>query len=168
MSYEPSVTKEVCRILRDGQTFVDVGANIGWYTLLGASIVGEKGKVLAIEPEPENFKLLASSICFNQFANVSAVEACVSDNSNMETLYLHAAVSHSTLSKSTRSIEVPASTLDELATEYALENIDLLKIDVEGAEAKVLNGALKLIEGRKIKQIICEWNHKVWQQNSHV
>lgn len=166
-SYEPEITAEVCKTLKNEDTFIDVGANIGWYTLLAARLVGPKGRVLAIEPEPENYRFLRQSIELNGFKNVTTLMLCASNESTTATLHIREPVSHSLeIGEGGSTMAVRTRTLDEIVGMCGLQSIDLCKIDVEGAEPKVLEGSTGLIQGRRIKRIICEWDKKRWTGKS--
>ena len=164
--YEPEVTALLKKILKKDAIVVDVGANIGWYTLLAAKTVGVNGKVIAFEPAPENYRLLKKSIKINNFNNVIAYRLCVSNISGTNKLYLGTQNlgGHSLKTKSgNNSIDVKTTTLDTTLKELHVENVDLLKIDVEGAEPEVIEGCLHYLSNRKIKNIFLEWNAHFWE-----
>ena len=77
--YEPEVSSVVRRVLRPGQTFVDIGANIGWFSLLAASLVGPAGKVVAVEPNPWNVALLGQSVKENGFDNIEILAVALAE-----------------------------------------------------------------------------------------
>ena len=168
-SYEPEVTAEVCKTLKTCDTFVDVGANIGWYTLLGARLVGPRGRVLSIEPEPENYRFLSQSVVLNSLGNVVTLMVGASNESGTATLHVREPVSHSLdLEEEGPSVLVHTRTLDEIAETQVLSSIDLCKIDEEGAEPRVLEGSFRLIKSGSIKRIICEWDRKRWIGKSDI
>ena len=76
------------KYLKSGMTVLDLGANVGFYTMLSRSIVGENGRVFAFEPSQRNANLIRASIEENSFTNVKVVEAAVSDKIGISTLYL--------------------------------------------------------------------------------
>jgi FkbM family methyltransferase len=165
--YEPAETSLIQKILRPNMTFVDVGANIGWYTLLAASKVGVKGRVISFEPEPLNNALLKQSIALNNFQNVILMQKCLSNCNGTTKLYLAGQNfgAHSIVRQtSTRptDIDVETQKLDDVLTEIGINNVDILKIDVEGAEALVLEGSQQTIY-RGVKHILFEWNLDEWQ-----
>ncbi len=137
-------------VLRPGMTFVDVGANIGLYSILAAKLVGATGTVLAIEPSPRERSALLGHLSRNGLSNVRVRSEAVSDEAGTTRLHLtdqywggqntmgspvHRGV------EIVNSVEVDTATLDRLVLEEALGRIDCIKIDVEGAEAKVLRGS---------------------------
>jgi len=136
-----------------GSTFVDVGANIGWYTLIGSKMVGLTGKVVAIEPEPKNFVLLQKNVKDNNLTNAIMINAALSDINGYEWLNLSSLpTEHSIMStSSSHNIRVPSERLDDLLNKLKISHVDFLKIDVEDAEMRVLRGAKKtLTQGPQI------------------
>jgi FkbM family methyltransferase len=163
--YEPEETELLRKIVRKGAVVVDVGANIGWYTLLSAHLAGKTGKIVAFEPEPSSFSLLKQSVKRNGFDNVFLFNNCVSNIEGERKLWLskgnlgrHSIVS----SAGTEAIDVEAVTLDICLSKLEIQIVDLLKIDVEGVEPEVLEGALNYLLSSKIKNIFLEWNCKAW------
>ena len=148
---EAPVLKVIDEILRPGDTFVDVGANFGLHTLLGASKVGKGGQVIAIEPVPANIALLRKNIRLNGMTDrVRLVERAVTDKAG-ERLMLHGVADGvavaATLRKSeatAASVEVATTTLDECLRGVE-QHVRLVKIDVEGAEHLVIRGGLQLL-----------------------
>ncbi len=154
----------------DQGVFVDVGANIGKYTVMVARKLGSRGKVVAIEPEPENFRLLQKNIELNGLTNVIPVRLACFEKNGPANLYIDSANpgGHSimtsdampmghTIHDDNKSIEVDGDTLDHILQEFALGPISLIKIDVEGAEARVLAGATSTLE-RRPKLIFEAWD----------
>lgn len=129
------------KVLRPGQIYVDVGANIGTLALSAASIVGSRGKVIAIEPHPVTFKYLNENVHLNKFSNVNLINSAVGANKgSIQFSNIKASDDQNkVLSQHSDGIEVRIDTLDNLLG--AKTNIDLLKIDVEGYEKFVLEGA---------------------------
>jgi len=142
-----------------GSVVVDVGAYIGRYALVAA----RKGaKVIAIEPDPANFSLLESNIRLNGLLNVTTLRVAVSNRGGTLPLYVAAGSSRSmssletdwTKHTATPDIEVKCETLDRVVESLGLERIDWLKIDVEGHEVPVLEGARRAL--RKVDHLILE------------
>ena len=143
-AYQPHLTGLFQKILAPGMTFVDVGANIGYFSLLAARIVGETGAVVAIEPGERNGVLLQRSLARNRLRNVRLHPYAVSDR--RETLVYLPQGSNGTVTGLGGDGDVPsggrlvpATTLDDLLA--GLDRVDVIKIDVEGAEGRVLRGA---------------------------
>lgn len=145
--YEPDVTAVVRRDLEPGNTFVDIGANVGWFSLLGASLVGPGGRVVAVEPNPSNVALLTKSAGENGFANLEVLTVALSDRSSAVALETDGSngrivpIEGPPQSPVRASWVVAAQPLDELLATMALSRVDLVKLDVEGAEPLVLRGA---------------------------
>lgn len=135
---------EVSRFLAEtnGQLFVDVGANIGRYTILLAS---RYLRVISVEPEPNNMFALKGNVQEAGLSNVSFIQCAVSDMNHTVNLYIgpHSG-GHTIISPYKQSINVTARTLASLLSNQ--KSIDLVKVDVEGAEWKVLAGAAAIME----------------------
>ena len=147
--WERTETEWFLRSLRPGDVVVDVGANIGYYTLLAAQKVGESGKVFAFEPDPSNFSLLQDNVKLNGFSNVVLERKAVSDAPGVLRLYTSESNTgdHRIFNPEgeERSFEeVPAVTLDGYF-EGREESVDFVKIDTQGAEGKILAGMPRLV-----------------------
>ena len=142
--YEKAETKFFQTACREGMTFLDVGANIGYYTALAARAVGPNGKIIALEPDPESFKYLEQTIAANGTENVQAFPVAASDASATLPLYISAdnrGDNRLYAPGETRpQVEVKAVATDALLAENKIEIIDLIKIDVQGYEPKVIAG----------------------------
>lgn len=142
-SYENYETTIFKSLIKKGMTVVDVGANIGYYMLLAASLVGREGRVFAFEPEPNNFSMLKKNVEINRFKNIILVRKGVSNKNDTTRLFLNkkSKASHSIYSKidSDRSIGIELIRLDNFFRSKE-NSIDAIKIDVEGAEPKVWGG----------------------------
>jgi FkbM family methyltransferase len=86
-TWEPNITHVISGILQEGDVFVDVGANIGYHSLLGSKLVGSTGSVVAIEPVPDTFAMLLDNLRLNSCSNVRAVNVAVSDCPHKMPLY---------------------------------------------------------------------------------
>jgi FkbM family methyltransferase len=155
-SYEPNVTWAFNELVRPGQTVIDVGANIGFFTMLSASRVGPEGHVLAIEPNPANVRLVEASRRANAFEHVLVLQAAASDRLGLLCLYpIHSNGMtdelKGDLADIVNSFTVPCVEIDRVAP--ADRKISLIKIDIEGAEGLALRGALKTIDRDRPKVI---------------
>jgi FkbM family methyltransferase len=165
-TFEPQETSSVSRYLRPGMTFVDVGANVGYYTALAAKkVAGGGGRVVAFEPSPYAFERLGRMVQANRLEHVTVVNAGLSDSSGKTKIYLGAGSdNHSptmVAHEGANATDVRIVTLDEEAERLGLKHLDLIKIDVEGHEPKVLAGAQRLLRERRIQAVLCEFN-QVW------
>lgn len=129
----------------------DIGANVGFYTLLSSALVGSKGKVFAFEPSRRNLRYLRRHLSINNIKNVRIYDVAVSDSSGEISFDDTKGSSQGKISKSGK-IKVNSVSLDEFFAQGELLPPDYLKIDVEGAEALVLKGAMDLL--RKYHPII--------------
>ena len=158
--YEPDVTAFLHRIVKPGDRLVDVGANIGYFTVLMAKLAGPHGKVMAFEPEPSNFDLLTTNVRCNGYANVELRRAAVSDLAGETTLFLSEENpgDHRLGVDTDRSrLIVPACTLDvELAGSW--RPLRLVKIDTQGSEFAVLRGAARLLSESQHLTIVLEYS----------
>lgn len=159
--YEPSETAFVAATLKPGDVFLDIGANIGWFTILAASIVGPTGRVLAFEPRPNSCARLAMSVAENGYTNVEVAAVAVGDMPGRLTVaaLISARNPGGTWSLATTALdtglregherfEVDVVRIDDLA----LDRCDLIKIDIEGAEKPALTGAAETI--RRLRPLI--------------
>jgi FkbM family methyltransferase len=157
--------------LKPGMTFVDVGANIGYYTLLAARLVGSQGRVFAFEPCPENFQLLQRSVQANGHTNVTLVPKAVSDRSGPAILQLdrNSSGGHSLsgFRGGARSIAVETISLDEYFASYA-GSIDVVKTDTEGADPAVFRGMHGLLERNPSLVLFTEFYPRAMQGMGYV
>jgi FkbM family methyltransferase len=144
-AWEPNLTTWLMERLETGDVFVDVGANIGYYTLLAAQAVGERGAVIAIDASPGIFKLLERNVSINDVPNVRAVNAAVAEY--LGRLPVFRAPDTNTGETTTLPMkgyeleaEVAAAPLSYILTPEEFRRARLVKIDVEGAEWPVLRG----------------------------
>lgn len=139
-SYEPHVVARLQQLLRPGMVFVDVGANIGFFTQLAASIVGPSGRVLAIEPLDKNVQLILRSLARNRFTQVEVQACAVSDRDGIASMITHDATSNgqATVVDEPAAALAQARTLDEITRDLA--HIDVVKMDIEGFELAAWRG----------------------------
>jgi FkbM family methyltransferase len=145
-SWEPGATSSVRDFLRPGMTAVDVGANIGYFTLLFAQLVGPAGAVIAFEPTTWAFDKLSRNIALNAFPNIVAEQMALSDlPGERETRSDQTAFRASWPVSGTQGRRHPELVrfipLDLYVRRSGIQNVDLLKIDVDGYELRVVKGA---------------------------
>ena len=147
--------------LKTRMTFLDLGANVGFYTFLARSIIGEKGKVFAFEPYPRNAGLVKASIRENNYNNVTLVEAAVSDRNGKASLYLSPDESseNSLLELNFQNaITVDVVTLDDYFEKKVSDTkIDFIKMDIEGSEYRAFQGMSKLLSCNEGMTIMLEF-----------
>jgi len=164
--YEPHVSRTLRSILRSGDTFVDVGANIGVHVADAARVVGERGRVIAVEPNSENCRLLLLTLDRNGLRNVALVPAALSDDGEWTWFSTHIGSNGGVLTSDVEALTrgfgvvVPVRRLDDIAP----EGTRLIKIDVEGAEIPVLRSGLETIRRDRpsiIMEFSCEMVRRV-------
>lgn len=143
--YENRKQQKMRTILKKGGVFYDIGANVGFYTLFGSSLVGPEGKVYAFEPLPRNLKYLYCHLNLNKITNVKVFECAVSNQTGQAFFDESVEPSMGKIS-SIGKILVNMISLDELYNEGKIIAPDSMKIDVEGAEYWVLTGALRILK----------------------
>jgi FkbM family methyltransferase len=154
---EPGVTHLVRQKIKKGDTVLDLGAHIGYYTLIFAELVGETGKVFAFEPIPEFFELLKKNVEINGYENVILEQKAVSNVSGRIIIELDKNIN--TLSSHddpSRLIEVEAVRLDDYFERYT-KDIDFIKIDIEGAEGYALAGMTNVLARNENIKIVTEY-----------
>jgi len=149
--------------IQPGNNVLDIGANIGYFTLIFANLVSNTGKVFAFEPEPQNFSLLKQNIEINGYKNVVLENRIVSDRNGKTKLYLSEenAGMHRIYPShfcSEKFVQVEMLSLDDYFQSNEFNNkINFIKIDAEGSELGVLNGMTNLLESNKKVKIFLEF-----------
>jgi FkbM family methyltransferase len=160
---------------KEGDTVVDVGAHMGRYTITSSKSVGQHGRVIAVEAHPYNFRILYNNLRLNKLQNVSALNCAVYSKKARLKLYLpdeelgytmhHSLMTNYLVSKYSKeierkSMEVEADTLDNLLKVRGINEVNWIKIDVEGAEYEVLKGAKEILSASKDISILVEVHGK--------
>ena len=156
-SYEPFETALLSAEIRPGMTIVDVGANIGYYTLLFSKLTGDSGRVYAFEPEPQNFALLQENLSRNGRTNVVAFNQAASDRAGESFLFLstenHGDHQAYPSDDGRRKVRMTMTRLDDCIT----GPVDLVKMDIQGFEAHALSGMESIIAGSPRLTIFTEF-----------
>jgi FkbM family methyltransferase len=144
---------------KEGDTVIDIGAHIGRYTITSSKQVGNTGKVVAIEADPDNFQLLKRNITLNNLTNVLPLNYAVFSTRTRMKLYEQSASAkyNSLMLARTRTknyVEVNADTLDSILEENGVNQVNWIKIDVEGAEFEVLKGSNKTLSGEDVSLLV--------------
>jgi len=162
--YEPEVTNLLLSKLKQGMTFVDIGAFVGYYTLLGSKCVGSSGKVYSFEPHPVNYAYLLKNIKINRCSNVVAVNKAVSNFTGSGYLTIDKEADHHRVTfqpSYANTIEVQTITLDDFFASCENTQIDLIKMDIEGHEIFALQGMKEIVRKNPNLQLIMEFDpHK--------
>lgn len=162
--YKPFETDLLEKLLKKNMTVVNVGANIGYYTLIVANRVGPNGKVYAFEPEPKNFELLVRNIKKNGYKNILPIQIAISDKKGILKLFLdksnlgNHSLAEQNIAEKNGFVEVETNSLDNFFEEYNKDlKVDLILMDTQGAEGLILDGAKKIIGNNKLKIIMEFW-----------
>jgi FkbM family methyltransferase len=157
--YEPLTRRALAGRLQRGMTFLDVGAHVGYFTLLAARSVGPTGRVTAVEPATDNVKLLRQNVDRSGFANIVILEGAagathgvrdlnITDSSDSHSFYSH---------PSARAVSVQR--VEQIVLDDVIRgSVNVAKIDVEGAEIEVLRGMVRLIRDSRQLTLVVEWN----------
>lgn len=151
-------------LLPEGGTFLDVGANIGYFTILASNCVGPSGKVFAIEPNPQTFTLLQGHLSANGLANTHASMIALGDTTAPMRLYVPPASENRDYNVSCmpepgwNALDVPCQRLDDYLRDRGIGAVDLMKIDVEGAEPFVFRGGSAALAAGAVRCLISEFN----------
>ena len=163
-SWERGTTRLFEDIIQKGMVVLDVGANIGYFTLIAAKLVGEEGKVFAFEPEPYNFDLLARNLKLNGYHHVIPIQKAISDKNGRATLFLdktqwgqHSLSRGNVTNFSGNSVEVEVQTLDDFLKDFG-HRVDFAKIDVQGAESAVIQGMRQIIKNNKNLKLVVQFS----------
>jgi len=164
-SYERETRSFILQRLTEGDAFVDVGANIGVFTVSAALKVGAQGRVLAIEASPRVFPYLERNVQLNTLDNVTVANCAASDGTEEDVSFYEAPANKFGMGSlapqfSVKPTAVKTRTLDDLVREHGIERVAVLKVDVEGHEAGVFRGAERLLRGPHSPAIafeFCDW-----------
>ena len=178
--YEPRTTDYIRQHLREGGTFADVGANHGYFTILAAALVGERGRVFAFEPNPPVYEQLDQHVRLNDFGRrVVLVQQALSDTSQEGAPFFvsqfggNSVLSSLMPAASTlaigglspdRTILVRTGTFDRWLAASGVRRVDLVKIDTEGAEAHVVRGMSEALRDGRVGAVVCETR---WDSDAH-
>ena len=171
--HEPMILDFIsrCTNLQTKRLFMDVGANLGWYSLLLSRLGSSNIRIYSFEPDPCNFNLLQENLALNGVENVQTFQQGLSDKPGQQILHLYGPnnLGMHSLSRSRKhrdSISVPLTTLDEFCQRHGLESatVDLLKLDAEGHEGQILEGARKTLE--RVGSLILEFSPEFYDRNT--
>lgn len=164
--YEPPVTRLMQQHLPRGGTAIDLGANWGYFTLLAAAATGPAGAVFALEPDPRQFAALTANVAMNQMAHVAALQVAASAREGRVSLSgydegdTNRGVSRlADPAAGGRRFDVAATSVDALTS--GSPGVDVVKIDVEGAEDLVLEGMSRGLTARRYRAVILELHPEI-------
>lgn len=162
VNYEPEMTRTVTSILKEGDTFLDVGANEGYFSVLASRLVGETGQVISIEPQTRLQNVIFRNMLENQSFNIHVFQRAISDKENIVNLSLSPDMNTGSsgllqLTKyKTKTQLVPQMTLESFLSLLNISKVKLMKIDVEGFEYEAILGSRKVFEDNIIENIALE------------
>lgn len=170
-AYEPGTQFFFMRVLRKGDVFFDVGAHVGYFTMIAAAMVGDSGKVVSVEPIEENFRMLSRNIEVNNLPYVHAVRSVISgtdgdiefhhnlDNDGGHALWKPSLHPENKRSRDTPKAEIlPSMTMRALLEKFECDHIRAMKIDTEGAEKMILESGEDFFRGGGADFIVAEVN----------
>ena len=146
-----------------GHTFVDVGAHYGYYTLIAARLVGDKGRVVAFEPDPTSFAVLKKNVEHNGFQNVVLENLAASNAPGKVRLYLTASAMEDSVIDAGQAKEAIDVQAVRLTNDFANSprGLDVIKIDTEGAEAIILQGMQNILRKNRSLRLVIEYSPKL-------
>lgn len=159
-TYEREAQRVFVDVIREGDVVVDIGANVGFFTLLAAKLAGPRGAVYAFEPFPRNLDYLNRHVAANALANVHVLPVALSSQAG--TAFFSAGANPASGQLSDRGeVEVRTETLDALVASGRVAPPQFLKIDVEGGEAAVLAGAAAVLERHRPAILLSSHGYKL-------
>ena len=175
--YEAATSNLFLSILKPGDTFIDVGAHIGYFSMLAAALVGETGEVISFEPSPDNYRHLVEHVALNGFSNVLPLHLALGDSEGVTTLHLNAdndgghalwdVRNHQDCVKSRahpRAHPTYVTRLDRVLRERPMRSVRAIKLDIEGSEVLALRGAREVISRHQVPFIVAEVNRSGLEQ----
>jgi FkbM family methyltransferase len=151
-------------LLSEGAIFLDVGAHIGYFTLLAAHCVGPAGRVYAVEPNPSAFAALKAHLEANRVATIEARMLALAEADGTLRLYVPPGGAHRDYNVTCmprpdwNAVDVPCRRLDDCLAEWRVDRIAVMKMDVEGAEPRVLAGGAEHLKNGVVRHLVVEVN----------
>lgn len=150
--WEPNTTKVMTTLIKPGMTIFDIGANIGYYTMLLAELVGGSGKVFAFEPTSDAFAKLERNLRLNSFGNVFAEQMAISNAEGTATAAIRSSYRIDSVQEKEHAEVIAFTTIDAYMRANNITRLDLVKIDTDGSESRVISGGLNTL--RQMRPII--------------
>ncbi len=177
-SFEADILQVFVGLIRPGSVILDIGANVGLYSLLGSELVGPEGRILSFEPEPNTYEVLLKNLSVNRINNVSALPMALSERNGMVVLavpeevkakfeYGDSYLSMKPADDDKSPAAIPCRRLDEVLVEMNIAKVDVIKLDVEGAEYLCLCGAERLLKGVQKPVILLECDEILSRRFGH-
>jgi FkbM family methyltransferase len=177
-SFEADVLQRFLELIRPGSVILDIGANVGLFSLVGAEAAGTNGKILAFEPQPFTHATLLRNLSLNGAGNVRTFPIALSDQPGRITLSVPKEVratysygdSYLSIDPSAHDdpmAQIECKRLDDVLAEQGIDRVDLIKIDVEGAEYLCLKGATMLLDSQHKPVILMECDETLCRRFGH-
>jgi FkbM family methyltransferase len=164
--FEVDIINFLKSLLIDCSVFFDIGANIGIYTLLASKHIRKGGTVYSFEPSDWAYERLMENLQLNESKNVEVLKIAVSNFTGSKQFYIceddaYNSLISTPMKEVQKVVEVKSISIDDFCIEHKIVKIDILKIDVEGADYLVLKGAQNILRSDKPPLIICEFNRNI-------
>jgi FkbM family methyltransferase len=164
--FEVDIINFLKSLLKDSSVFVDVGANIGIYTLLASQHIKKEGKIFAFEPSDWANERLKENLKLNETKNVEVLKLAVTNFTGLNQFYVceddaYNSLISTPMKEVQKIVEIESICLDDFCVDRKIDQIDILKIDVEGADYLVLKGAEEILKSDKSPIIVCEFNRNI-------
>lgn len=161
--YEEHETELFRELIKPGMVVLDIGANIGYYTLIASKLVGDDGRVYAFEPDPKNYELLVKNIEINGYNNITPIHKAVSNKSGRIKLFIDklspslSSFSKDNVLEKAGFLEVETTALDDFFGLTGGDTVNLIKMDTQGAEGLIIEGSERLLRNNNLKIIMEFW-----------
>ena len=154
--YETSKINLFKRILKPDMTIIDIGAHRGFFSFLSAKLMEDKGKIYSIEPDSVNLSRLKKGLRANKYNSIKIIQLAISNKNGFLKLYKGDKSGHHSLTEDMGygSTVVKVQKLDDFIKENKIKKVDLIKVDVEGADVEVIEGAQELLKQENLKIIM--------------
>jgi FkbM family methyltransferase len=154
-SFDPEMERTLANELQHGMTFVDLGANEGYFTVQGARLVGPTGRVVAVEPQDRLIPIIERNLTLNDVDNVTVMRVAISDSEGLAKLYLPPEALGAGFTRMTRypvaTQQTETITLASLLARCGISNADVMKVDIEGAEYEAVLGSRDIFKTHRVK-----------------
>jgi FkbM family methyltransferase len=163
---EAYITETMKKELQEGDIVVDIGANVGYYALLEAKIIGEKGRVYAIEPIPETIELLKENVKLNNYSNIEIYQLAIGDKTRIASMYVGKWLNRSRMKEIdiksdviSHEISTQVSTLDDFLEKKPYP--DIIRMDVEAYEYQIIKGMKRTLERKLPLKLFMEFHFRL-------
>jgi FkbM family methyltransferase len=160
----------IADFLKPGATFLDMGANEGFFTVMGAKLCGPHGRVVAVEPQNRMIPVIQENLRLNGLNNVRIVNAAVSDTAGAGTIHLFPNINTGASGMThTPRYRVPTQTvatgtLTQILDDENLPHVDLMKVDIEGYEWEMIHGSLEAFSTHRVRSMAMEVHNEILQR----